>query len=73
MSERPLAPAATDGPRLLLRPGEAADALAISERKLWELTRCGEVPAVRIGRAVRYDPRDLAAWIDGRRERGAGR
>ncbi len=50
--------------RLLLRPGEAAKALAISTRKLWELTNCGEIPCIRIGRAVRYAPADLQAWID---------
>lgn len=55
---------------LLLRPRDAANALAISQRKLWELTRCGDVPAVRIGRAVRYSPADLAAWIDRQREGG---
>lgn len=67
------APTTGGGPvkvTLLLRPREAADALAISERKLWELTRCGEVPAVRIGRAVRYDPRDLRRWIDAQRAGG---
>lgn len=50
--------------RLLLRPPEAAERLAISPRKLWELTRRGDIPVVKIGRAVRYDPRDLADWID---------
>lgn len=29
----------------------------------------GEIPAVRIGRAVRIDERDLRRWIDSRRER----
>lgn len=51
-------------PPLLLRPSDAAHALAISPRKLWELTNRGELPAVRIGRAVRYDPCDLTAWIE---------
>lgn len=48
----------------LLRAREAAEMLAVSPRKLWELTNRGLVPCVRIGRAVRYDVRDLAAWID---------
>ena len=48
----------------LLRAGEAAEALSISKRKLWELTSCGEIPVVRIGRGVRYDIRDLRAAID---------
>ena len=40
--------------RLLLTAREAAAALAISERKLWELTSGGIIRVVRIGRSVRY-------------------
>lgn len=51
--------------RLLLTPPEAAMALAISERSLWTLTHPrGPIPAVRIGRTVRYDPADLRIWIE---------
>jgi excisionase family DNA binding protein len=49
---------------LLLTAREAAAALRISERSLWGLTQRGEVRAVRIGRTVRYDPRDLQSFID---------
>jgi excisionase family DNA binding protein len=49
---------------LLLKPREAARVLGISERTLWALTHQNGIPHVRIGRAVRYDPRDLQAWID---------
>jgi excisionase family DNA binding protein len=52
-----------DATRLLTSP-EAARCLAISERLLWSLTKRGELPCVRIGRAVRYDPADLRAWIE---------
>jgi excisionase family DNA binding protein len=41
-------------PPLLLTPREAATALAISERTLWTLTKSGALPAVRLGRSVRY-------------------
>ncbi len=44
---------------LLLKADDAADRLAISVSQLAELSRRGDVPAVRIGRSVRYDPRDL--------------
>ena len=57
-------------PRLLIGAREAAKALAISERTLWELTNSGDVPHVRIGRRVLYDPDDLRAWIDPRKVRG---
>ncbi|MAY73355.1 MAG: hypothetical protein CMJ31_01270 [Phycisphaerae bacterium] len=53
--------------RLLLTEREAAGALAISPRKLWELRMCGEVPHVRFGRAVRYSRIDLERWIESRR------
>jgi excisionase family DNA binding protein len=57
--------------QLLLTPPQAAKALAISQRKLWELTDRGIIRATRIGRAVRYDVRDLAAFIDRAKEGGA--
>lgn len=49
--------------RLLLTTREAAIALAISERKLWELTNRKEIPSVRIGRAVRYRITDLEEFV----------
>jgi excisionase family DNA binding protein len=55
---------------LLLTAAEAAKLLAIGARTLWTLTDRGEIPVVRIGRAVRYDRRDLLAYID-RAKRGA--
>jgi len=50
--------------QLLLKPAEAAKAMAISERKLWSLTAGREIPCVRIGKAVRYSPDDLRAYIE---------
>ena len=49
---------------LLLTAKQAAQSLAISERTLWELTRHGEIPRLKIGASVRYDLRDLHVWID---------
>ena len=49
---------------LLLTPREAAKALSVCERTLFGLTKEGELPTVRIGRAVRYDLADLRAWIE---------
>jgi excisionase family DNA binding protein len=43
---------------------QAAQMLAIGERTLWELTRRGSIPCVRIGRAVRYSPLDLQTYIE---------
>ena len=52
----------------LLKALDAAKALAISPRKLWGLTQSGEIKCVRIGRAVRYAPEDLAAFIAAKRD-----
>ena len=40
-----------------------AKSLGISPRTLWELTRRGEIPRMKVGRLVRYDPDDVRAWI----------
>jgi excisionase family DNA binding protein len=51
----------------LLRPREAAEWLKISARSLWSLTQRGELPAVRIGRSVRYLLTDLQAYAESRK------
>lgn len=54
-------------PPLALRPRQAARALGISSRHLWQLTRDGHIPCVRIGRGKRrtvlYPIADLEAWL----------
>jgi len=67
METRPKPPLMRNRIKLLLTKREAAMLLSISERKLQGLTANGEIPCVRIGRLVRYDPRDLALWIDARK------
>ena len=57
----------SEAPKLLLTAREAAESLAISERTLWDLTRRGEIPRLKIGASVRYDLRDLQAFIDKRK------
>lgn len=56
----------TDIPRLL-KPREAAAALAISVRTLFDLAKGGKLAPIQIGRSVRYAPADLAAFIDRQR------
>jgi excisionase family DNA binding protein len=55
---------------LLLTPPEASQALSISLRKLWGMTKSGEVPHVRLGRSVRYPVSDLLNWIDSKKKGG---
>ena len=50
--------------KVLLKSREAAARLSISERQLWAMTRPrGQIPAVRIGNCVRYDPLALDRYI----------
>ena len=50
-------------PALLVDSREAARLLAISPRSLWSLTKAGDIPAVRLGRSVRYSTESLRVWI----------
>jgi len=51
-------------PTLLLTPKQAAAALAVSPRTLWSLTAPrGPIPAVRLGRLVRYRVEAMADWL----------
>ena len=54
-------------PRLLsLR--QVAELTTIPRPTWYTLVARGEIPAVRIGRGVRIDERDLLAWIQAHRE-----
>jgi hypothetical protein len=57
--------------RLALRPKEAAVAIGISERKLWEITadRTSGIPHTRFGKVILYPVRELADWLT---ERASG-
>lgn len=49
---------------LALRPKDAAVALGIGQRKLWELTHPrGPIPCVRVGCCVLYPYHLLQAWL----------
>jgi hypothetical protein len=54
-------------PTLALRPRDAAKALGISPRLLWQFTHDGHIPCVRIGtgkrRTVLYPVADLKTWL----------
>ena len=65
----PPAEAVAPVPRLSLRPAEAARALGISPRKLWEISAGPDgPPKVKIGGAVLYPCRELANWLRERAE-----
>ena len=49
---------------LALRPKDAAKALGIGQRKLWELTRAGVIPSVKAGTCTLYPIDALRAWLN---------
>jgi excisionase family DNA binding protein len=51
----------------LLTAQEAAKLLTVSPRTLWGLTKSGALPAIKIGRSVRYARADIDAFIASRR------
>ena len=61
----PAPQADTPPPCLALRPKDAAKALGIGTRKLWELTadRTSGIPHVRFGRAILYPIDELRTWL----------
>jgi excisionase family DNA binding protein len=53
---------AMDGPEML-RPGEVAERLRLSRSATYQLIASGQLPVLRIGRAVRVPASALEAWI----------
>jgi excisionase family DNA binding protein len=49
--------------QLSLRPREAARALGVSERWLWEQTKAGEIPCTKVGRVTLYPREMLEDWL----------
>ena len=49
----------------LLRIEDVAERLAVSRSMAWKLIAYGDLPSVRIRRAVRVRPADLDAYIAG--------
>mgnify|MGYP002778310028 FL=1 len=65
-----------DPTKLALRPREAAKALGISARHLWQLTKDGHIPAVRLGtgkrKTILYPVVALQAWLTEQAQAGQG-
>jgi excisionase family DNA binding protein len=52
---------------LLVTDNEAQKLLRLSRRTLIELRKAGRLAYVKVGKAVRYRPEDLRAFIDAQR------
>lgn len=51
----------------LMKPADVAEHLSVSAWTVAKLRRLGELPAVRIGNAWRFDPADVATYINNQR------
>jgi excisionase family DNA binding protein len=54
---------------LALRPKDAAKALGIGQRKLWELTKAGVIPSIKLGACTLYPVDALRAWLSAQVEK----
>ena len=62
----------TEGLPRLLSIGQLAERLGTTPRHVRRLVAERRVPFVKVGRLVRFDPDDIARWLDGRRVSGSG-
>lgn len=42
---------------------QVAELLGVSDKHIYELAAQGKLPAFRVGKAVRFDPQDVADWL----------
>jgi len=56
-------PTASDRPEKLLKAVDVAEILNISRALSYQLLQNGDIPTVRINRAVRVRPKDLEGYI----------
>ena len=56
--------------KLLWKPLQTAKALSISVSHLRTLTTRGDIPSVRLGHLLLYDPVRLKTWITGGCQKG---
>lgn len=55
-------------PPRLLTVYEVADLLGKSREWVYRQADVGNLPVIRVGRSIRFDPTEIAAWLDERRE-----
>lgn len=53
----------------LLRVRDVATELGVSRSRVYQLLRAGEIPAVRVGGAIRIPKGAWRAWLDEQRDR----
>ena len=51
----------------LLKPEDVAAMLGVARKTVIVWARLGQIPCVRVGRFVRFDPAEIDRWLDRRR------
>ncbi|MGZ4166542.1 MAG: helix-turn-helix domain-containing protein [Solirubrobacteraceae bacterium] len=57
---------AAEKPQQLWTADEVAAFLRVPKQDVYLMSRRGQIPTVRLGRRVRFDPRDIELWVDRR-------
>ncbi len=50
--------------KILLKPAEAAEVLAIGRTRIYEMLAAGQLPSIRIGRSIRVPVDALRQWVE---------
>lgn len=58
---------------IALRVADAARAVSLSERTVWELVHRGDIPSRRVGRAVLIPVDSLQQWATGKDKEAAAK
>lgn len=69
MTQTPTRPAAKDLP-CLLNITEVADTLGVNVRHVRRLVYERRIPFIKWGHLIRFDPDEVARWLDGHRHEG---
>jgi len=55
-----------------LKVREVADLLGVTPQQIYKMAAQGRIPSFRISGSVRFDPHDLAGWVNERQSSMAG-
>jgi excisionase family DNA binding protein len=58
-------PQRIEGITRAMKANEVAQFLAVSRITVYKMAKAGRLPSFRVGTAVRFDPRAVAAWLRG--------
>ena len=58
--------------RLLLKPSEAMELIAVGRSRIYEMLASGELPSIRVGRSIRIPVKALEEWVADSQEAAAG-